>query len=85
MDSLNYLFMKMKCVLAENKTPLTKDLCPKCGGNDVVFEGNWTGVMVSDIHAEHFWLAKCKSCGFIFKPSTDKQKPEQIDDKRNHA
>ena len=68
-----------------NKEPLPKESCPKCNSNDTVFEGNWTGVMVSDIHAEHFWLAKCKSCGFTFKPSTDEQKPEPVDDKRNHA
>ena len=58
--------------------------CPKCQSNDVTHTGNWTGVMVSDIYAEHFWLCKCNSCGFTFKGAnyTD-QSP--IDDKRNHA
>ena len=63
----------------------TKESCPKCNSRDIVFEGNWSGVMVSDIHAEHFWLGKCKSCGFVFKPSSSYDKPDFIDDKMNHA
>ena len=40
-----------------------KESCPKCNSTDIVFSGNWTGEMVSDIHAEHFWIAKCNSWG----------------------
>ena len=40
--------------------------------------------MVSDIYAEYFWIGKCKSCGFTFKPSSDDNKPNPLDDKRNH-
>lgn len=58
--------------------------CPKCNSLDVVFTGNWSGVMVSDIHAEHFWIGKCNSCGFEFSVSDDNV-PEPVDDKRNHA
>ena len=71
--------------MRKNNESSFKEICPKCNNNDIVFEGNWSGVMVSDIYAEHFGLAKCKACGFTFKPSTDKQKPEAVDDKRNHA
>ena len=63
----------------------TEESCPKCNSNDIVFSGNWSGVMVSDIYAEHFWIGKCKSCGFTFKPSFDKNKPDPLEDKRNHA
>ena len=62
----------------------TKEFCPKCESHNVTFEGNWTGVMVSDIHAEHFWLGKCKSCGFTFTPSNN-DKPDAIHDRRNHG
>ena len=62
-----------------------KEYCPKCNSQDIVFEGNWSGVMVSDIYAEHFWLGKCKSCGYMFKPSADEDKPDSLDDRRNHA
>ena len=58
--------------------------CPKCSSEDVIFNGNWTGVMASDVNAEHFWLAKCNSCGFTFKPSSD-DKPDSISDMQNHA
>ena len=71
--------------MTKNKEKQIEENCPKCKSNDIVFEGNWSGVMVSDIHVEHFWLAKCKTCGHMFKPSSDLQKPEPIDDKRNHA
>ena len=63
----------------------TEESCPKCKSNDIVFSGNWTGVMVSDIYAEHFWIGKCNSCGFTFGSSNDDKKPDPIDDKRNHA
>ena len=63
----------------------TVESCPKCKSTDVVFSGNWTGMMVSDIHAEHFWIGKCNSCGFMFSPSSNDNKPGPIDDKRNHA
>jgi predicted nucleic-acid-binding Zn-ribbon protein len=61
------------------------ELCPKCKSNDIIFHGNWTGVMVSDIYAEHFWMCKCNSCGFTFVPSSNDNKPNPVDDKRNHA
>lgn len=62
-----------------------KESCPKCNGTDIVFSGNWTGEMISDVHAEHFWIGKCNSCGFTFKPSDDKNKPGPLNDRRNHA
>lgn len=60
------------------------ELCPKCKSNNIIFHGNWTGVMVSDIYAEHFWMCKCNSCDFTFVPINDDH-PNSIDDKRNHA
>ncbi|WP_316506282.1 hypothetical protein [Nitrosopumilus sp.] len=64
-----------------------KESCPKCKSDDTTFHGNWTGVMVSDIYAEHFWLCKCNSCGFTFTPSStkDHDKQDPVDDRRNHA
>jgi len=62
-----------------------KESCPKCKCKDIVFEGNWTGVMVSDIYAQHFWMDKCQSCGFTFNPIQKKNRPGPIDDKRNHV
>ena len=61
------------------------ELCPKCKSVDIIHHGNWTGVMVSDIYAEHFWLSKCNSCGFKFNSSTNYDKVNPVDDKRNHA
>ncbi len=63
---------------------IESSLCPKCKSNDIVFSGNWTGVMVSDIYAEYFWLGKCNSCGFTFRSSLDEQ-PDPVDDKRNYV
>lgn len=67
------------------KTRENKESCPKCNSDDITFHGNWTGVMVSNIYAEHFWMCKCNSCGFTFAPSTNDNKPNSVDDKRNHA
>ena len=61
------------------------ETCPKCQSNDIIFQGNWTGVMVSDIYAEHFWMCKCKTCGFTFNPSTSENKPDPINFKRDYA
>ena len=59
--------------------------CPKCNGANITHVGNWTGVMVSDIYAEYYWLCKCNSCGFTFKGRNNFNKQSPIDDKRNHA
>ncbi len=59
------------------------ETCPKCKSNDVIFQGNWTGMMVSDLYAEHFWTCKCKSCGFTFAPTTEENKPDPINFKRD--
>jgi len=67
----------------ENNT--INETCPKCKSHEIVFHGNWTGVMISDIYAEHFWMCKCKSCGFTFSPSSEENKPDPINFKRDYA
>ena len=61
------------------------ETCPKCESNDIIFHGNWTGVMVSDRFAEHFWICECQSCGFKFAPATEENKPDPINFKRDYA
>ena len=60
------------------------EICPKCKSHDIIFQGNWTGMMVSDLYAEHFWTCKCKSCGFTFAPITEENKPDPINFKRDY-
>ena len=71
--------------MTKNKETKFEEICPKCNSMDIVFEGHWSGIMVTDIHADHYWLAKCKSCGFTFKPSSDEDKPDPLYGRRNHG